>query len=954
MNNINWKKIIPHVVAIGIFLVLCFFYFSPVMEGKVLAQSDISHFKGMSKEIVDHRDLYEEEPLWTNSMFGGMPATQISIKYGNNAITFIHSLLMLGLPHPVNYVFLYMLGFYILLLCLRVNPWLAVVGAIGFAFSSYFFIILEAGHNSKAVAIAYMAPVLGAFLLTYRRNWMLGGTLMALFLALEINANHVQVTYYLFMVLIAVGIVELIRAIKSRTLPDFGKRTGVLAIAVVLALGANVANLWSTYEYGKITTRGASDITIKPEGVTSEKNDSGLDPGYITAWSYGTGETMTLLIPNAKGGASGFLGYNESFVKEADPQLQQFVMDQVRTYSNTGGRDGVQFSEYFGDQTFTSGPVYIGAVIIMLFVLGMFFLEGNLRWALFAVAVLSIVLAWGRNWLFGGNPIGELNNPITNFFIDHVPGYNKFRAVTIILIIAELVIPLLGILLVKKLMDEQDLFARKKKLYLGVAGGLIAFVAIVTAMPDAFFKFTTTQEMLALENPTPPEGFMGTAESYQAVVQDNVSKLEEFRIGVFQSDALRTLGLLLLTAGLLYFYSVKQAIGKKFLIGALGVFILGDLLLVDLRYLNNEKDPQSGEYISWIDPEFKTRPFQASSADYTILYSEIAQNPALNDAITARLTQMRDKKKAENPTNFQLTAQEEVDAYFGTLNANTNYRVLNTLGRLDQDSRTSYYHKSLGGYHGAKLRRYQDLVDFYLADNTYMIKALWGAYSGAPPAPFADSLVATMKVAHMLNTKYIITGNGGSNPDKVTYWNPAAGQMGLSPETPGIINPYALGNAWFVSDVQIKNSEDEVITAMGSETWEPGYTALVAPDMASFVEGFAPTPDPNGSIKLTSYKANHLMYEFNAASEQLVVFSEVFYDNGWTMYVDGQEQPHLRVNYILRAARIPGGQHSVEFKYDAKSYSTGSTVNLASSIIILLLVLGVIYKSGAIQSLKSD
>lgn len=953
MNNINWKKIVPHLSAIVIFIVLCIFYFSPVMEGKQLAQGDISHFKGMSKEIMDHRSMYDEEPLWTNSMFGGMPATQISVLYGANFIQYIHKTLMLNLPHPVNYVFLYMLGFYILLMCMRVNPWLAIVGSIGFAFSSYFFIILEAGHNSKAVAIAYMAPVLGAMLLTYRGKWKLGGALMALFLALELNANHVQVTYYLFMILGAVGIVELIKAIREKELARFGKLTGVLVVAGMLAVGANIANLWSTYEYGKITTRGASDITVLPEGV-QDKNAEGLDAGYITAWSYGTGESFSLLIPNTKGGASGFIGYDEDFVNNTDPQLQQFVMDQARLYGSTGGRAGVQFSQYFGDQSFTSGPVYVGAVLIMLFVLGMFFLEGNFRWAMLAVAILSIVLAWGRNWIFGGNPIGEISNPITNFFIDHVPGYNKFRAVTIILVIAELVIPLVAVLLVKKLMDEKDLFARKKKLFLGVSLGLIGFVAILALTPDSFFKFTTTQEALAMANPTPPENYVGTPDTYRIVAQDNMNKLEEYRIGVFQADALRTLGLLLLTAGLLYFYSVKGAIGKKFLIGALGVFIFGDLLLVDLRYLNNEKNPQTGEYISWVDPEDKIRPFSASSADYTILYSEIEADPTLNDAITARMDQMRKEKEASGEVNIQLTALEEVDAYFGALNANTNYRVMNAQSRLDQDSRTSYFHKSLGGYHGAKLRRYQDLVDFYLADNTYMAKALWGAYNGMPPAPFADSLLSTMKVAHMLNTKYIITNNGGPNPDQVRFWNPAGGGMGLGPETPGMINPYALGNAWTVSNYEVLQSEDEVMMALGSESWEPGYTALVNQDMASFVSGFTPSPDPNATVTMTRYKANELTYSFSSGSTELVVFSEVFYDRGWQMYVDGQPQDHFRVNYILRAAIIPEGDHTIEFKYGTASYSTGSTIGLASSIIIVLLVLGVIYQSGALHSLKSE
>ena len=428
------KKILsalaPYLVAIFVFIGITLVYFSPLLEGKKLKQHDIAMFKGMSKEIVDFRESTGQEALWTNSMFGGMPAWQISVKYTGNLMRYVDRMITLGLPYPANFVFLYFLGFFILLLVLRVDPWLSIAGAIAFALSSYFFIILGAGHTSKAHAIGYMAPVLAGIILTFRGKYRQGALLTAVALALEIKAGHLQITYYLLLMVLVYGFFKLIDAITQKTLPSFLKTTGILLIAALLAVLTHSTNLWATYQYGKDTMRGKPELT-KEKAITSD----GLDRDYITSWSYGKEETWSLLIPDAKGGASGMLG-NVDAIKKADPAYRSMISNQTNAY--------------WGDQPGTSGPVYVGAIVIFLFILGMFIVRGRFKWALFSITVLSILLSWGHNMMW-----------FTDFFIDYIPGYNKFRAVTMTLVMAELAMPLLAFLALNEVIKNPVLLKQK-------------------------------------------------------------------------------------------------------------------------------------------------------------------------------------------------------------------------------------------------------------------------------------------------------------------------------------------------------------------------------------------------------------------------------------------------------------------------------------------------------------
>jgi hypothetical protein len=535
MKPVPWKKFLPWIIAILAFMVISLTYFTPVLEGKRLKQDDIIRHKGMSKEIVDFRNKYGTEPLWTNSMFGGMPAYQISTKFPNNLISYCDQILQLGLPHPANLVFLYALGFFILLMVLGVNPWLAIAGAIGFAFSSYFFIILEAGHNSKAHAIGYMAPVIAGILLTYRGKYLAGGIITALFLALEISANHLQITYYLLILILILSLGELIFAIKEKSTLPFFKSIGVLIIASILALGPNISNLWTTYEYSKYTIRGKSDLTINKENKTS-----GLDKDYATAWSYGVDESLTLLIPNFKGGSS-----NSSLGKGSDTY-------KILVSNNVPNPEQVvkNLPLYWGPQPFTSGPVYVGAIFIFLFVLGLIVVKGRMKWALLAATLVSLLLSWGRHM-----------PGITDFFLNHVPLYNKFRAVSMILVIAELTIPLLGILAVQQLisgkLDRKKTFNALKIAFI-ITGGITVFFAL---FPGGFYNFSGPEDA-QLKTSGYPDWFINS------MIAD--------RQNILRSDAFRSFIFITLSA-LVLWALIFEKVKKDYVIASL-------ILLIPVSY----------------------------------------------------------------------------------------------------------------------------------------------------------------------------------------------------------------------------------------------------------------------------------------------------------------------------------------------------------------------------------
>jgi len=794
MKNFSIKSIVPYIAAILIFIVLSLAYLSPLLEGKKLRQDDISRHKAMSKEVVDFREKTGEEALWTNSMFSGMPAYQISVKYKGNLVQYIDDIFRLGLPHPAGMLFLHMIGFFILMIALRVNPWLSIAGAIAFAFSSYFFIILEAGHNSKAHAIGYMAPVIAGVILTYRGKYLLGGMLTLLFVALEIQAGHPQISYYLFLLLLIFGIAEFAGAVKTKNYMPFVKSSTIIIVAGLIAVLTHTSNLWSTYEYGKYTIRGESELTTNQENRTS-----GLDKDYATQWSYGVSETGTILIPNFHGGSSqGKLSTNsETYQILRDNQISEKQAKDIIKSLPT----------YWGTQPFTSGPVYIGAIVIFLFVFGLITVKGTLKWWLLAGTILSILLSWGKNFM-----------PLTEFFLNYFPGYNKFRAVSMTLVIAELTIPILAFFALDQVfkadIDKKKLI-KNLKLSFYIVG---CFVFVFVLFPGIFFDFSGAADAQL------PEWLRGP------IVEDRKSLL--------RMDALRSFIFILIIVVVMWAYLFEK-LKSTYVFMIVIVLVLVDMWPVNKRYLNDE---------NFVSKSKIERPYPKTAANDLIL-------------------------KDPDP----------------------NFRVLNLTVDPFADASTSFYHKSIGGYHGAKLRRYQELYD-------HQIKSKFN-----------------MSVLNMLNTRYIIQPDDQNRPTVVP-------------------NTRACDNAWFVEEVKFVNNADEELEALSD--FDPESIAIVDERFANHLEGFKPQFDSVAQIQLVDYKPNHLQYQSNTQKDQLVVFSEIYYDKGWNAYVDDEMLPHFRVNYVLRGMIVPAGEHKIDFKFEPKVYYVGEKISFASSLLVILLVLG--------------
>ncbi|MES2140594.1 MAG: YfhO family protein [Bacteroidota bacterium] len=827
MKNINLKVLIPVIAAIAIFIVLTLGYFSPVLKGKVIIQSDMVSSQGMSKETNDFRDQYKKEALWTNSMFGGMPTYQISMRYPNNLMQYVRQAFNVGLPGPANIVFVYLIGFFILLRVLKVDPWLSIMGSIAFAFSAYNIIIIDAGHITKAFAIGYIPMVFAGVILVNRGKYLLGGALTALFFGVQLYCNHVQITYYMFMFLGIYIAMEWIERIRQKEYKEIFKSIVVFAIAGILALGCNINNLWNTADYAAVTIRGASELTSDQGNKTS-----GLDKDYATQWSMGKSETMTLMIPGFKGLSSSIsVNEDKSALKKVDSEMRESI----------GGT-----SQYWGDQPFTMSP-YSGAIIVFLFILGLFIVEGRMKWALLLGTIFSILLSWGHNFM-----------ALTEFFLDHFPMYNKFRAVSMILVIAEFTIPLLAVLALDKLLRTPDLFTKKIKL---------AFVKTEISVKNAFFiSFGLTGGLSLIYYMVPSlTDFFGEGEYnkiYDQIAKSNgaeiaqkfMDNLEIARISLFKSGAIRSFFFTLLAATTIWLF-LKSKITKTVLIVIMSLLVFIDLVQIDRDFVNNEN--------------FKTKqeskvPFPLTPADKEIL--------------------------------------EDTDP---------NYRVLNIAVNTFNEAGTSYYHKSIGGYHAAKLRRYQDLIDVHIQNNIQNIMATLRAN---PTDSLLRATFAKQGALNMLNTRYIIF-NKDASP---------------------LRNRYALGNAWFVKDVKTVRNADEEIKAVGEIN--PGYTAVVDERFKNQLEGFTLNNDASGTIKLIDYKPNHLKYESNSTAEQVAVFSEIYYSKGWNAYIDGELKPHFCTDYVLRGMRVPAGKHMIEFKFEPSVYFTGEKISLISSILLFIAV----------------
>jgi hypothetical protein len=805
----TFKLTLPHLIAVAIFTVISTIYFYPVLEGKVLHANDSKVAQYSSKEIGDFRAKYEEEPLWTNSMFGGMPAFLISTKYSGNLIYYAHAFVTF-LKLPIASIFLSMLGFYVLLLLFKVDWRLAIAGAIAYGFSTYFFFILEAGHNTKAIAIAYMAPMIGSIYYLYRHNAIRGALLTTFFLSLEIIANHPQITYYSFLCILVFIIVEFIYSIKRKEISRFIKSSVILIFPVLLSIGINFNSLYTTYEYGKYSTRGKSDLV-----TNNPRETSGLDKDYITQWSYGIDETMTLLIPNFKGGANIPFDRNSGLA--------------VALRKNNAGQYLNQFQQYWGTQPWTNGPVYVGALICFLFVLGLIIIKGPEKWWLLGATVLSIVLAWGKNFM-----------PLTDFFINYFPGYNKFRAVTMTLVIAEFCIPLLGILALRDIFNgttsKKDIL-KGIKIAFGITGGL---TLIFVLFPGLAGSFITQSEQ---------EGQMPAWIS---------STLVSDRKALLRGDALRSIMFILLGAAvILAFYFEK--LKKEYAIALLALLFLTDMWFVDKRYLNSDK-------------------FMRKEASIKLSAPTAADNFILKDT--------------------------------------TNFRVLNLAVSPFNDASTSLYHKSIGGYHGAKLKRYQELIDGSLNKDINLFKTIGGK---AKSIDEIQAIFDSTTALNMLNTKYII-------------YNPGA---------PPLVNQNALGNAWFVETPVIAENSNEELTMVNKI--DPSTHTVINKQFEDQIKSKTYPVTELDKIELKSYKPNEITYTSKSAGEMLAVFSEIYYPAGWKSYIDGKESTYFRANYVLRGMIIPSGNHEIRFTFKPSSYFVGNKVSLASSVVFILLLAGYLF-----------
>jgi hypothetical protein len=889
------KSIYKNLLALLLFALVSFVYFFPVLEGYSLKMSDISTFLGMSKEISDFRTLFGEEPLWTGAMFSGMPAFQISVNYAMNTINYLYKL-VLAFPRPAEFIFAYALGFFILLRTLKVEYKISIFGALAFALSSYFIVIILAGHSSKAYAIAFMAPVLAGFILSYNGKVLQGIALAGIAMALELRANHIQVTYYLGFILLFYVIAELVKAYKNDTLPLFIRRSLALGVVMLLAIFANFGNLYNTIVYSKYSTRGPTELTIKADGSSNQDIvTSGLDKEYVTDWSYGIEESLTFIIPDAKGGATGSLSNDADAMKGVNPQARQFVSQNNR---------------YWGNQRYTAGPVYLGIIIVFLFFLGLATIRSRFKWVMLGLGIFALALGWGKNFMW-----------LTEFFLNYVPGYNKFRAVTIILVVVELVTPLLAILYLNRIfltpavLGSKFVFKGKdygNKFY--VVSGVFAFVLLLFYLsPDSFLEFFSKQEM---------DYFATQLSGDNSQMDRLIDALKETRINIFKADVLRSLAFFIVAFASILLYKTKT-ISNSALVYILGIFMVIDLWGVDKRYLNNDKS--NGQYVHWEKKKDNDLDFLPSKADLTILNRELtinSENPGLSEKVESELAIAAKEKKELGKGLARLSLNEENDIRFRTLNFNSDFRVLNISVSTFNDASTSYFFKSIGGYHGAKLKSYQEMIEFEIQPEIQeLVNRL---QNGVPPHIAFEN----MNALNMLNTQYLIYNQ---NADPVE-------------------NPSRLGPAWFVNEINWVTSADEEILAI--KDTDPAKIAIIREDFLDLFTGINPTSNEDKDIRLKDYKPNRLVYEADVANSELAVFSEIFYPKGWKATIDGKESEIIRVNYILRGLIVPSGKHEIVFSFEPKGYVTANVISLVSSSLLLLFGLWVLAKlfSGKLQS----
>jgi len=818
----NLKIWLPDILAVVLFAVISFAYFFPAdIEGRILYRHDSSAGRGAGQEATEYQQRTGERTRWTNALFSGMPNYQLAPSYNSTStLQKVEKAYHLWLPENVWFVFAYLLGFYILLRAFDFRQYLAALGAVVWAFSSYFFIIIAAGHLWKVMALAYLPPMIGGVVLAYRGKYLWGLIVTALFGALEILANHVQMTYYYLIVIVLMVLAFVIDGLRQKQYIHLLKATGVCLVAAVIAVCLNLSNLYHTWEYGEESMRGKSELV---KANSDNQTSSGLDRDYITQWSYGIDETWTLLVPNTKGGASVPLAENKEAMKKADPNYMGIYQ---------------QLGQYWGNQPMTAGPVYVGAFVLMLFVLGLFIVKGPLKWALLVATILSILLSWGRNFM-----------PFTDFFIDYVPMYAKFRTVASILVVAEFTIPLLAMLALKQLFDEPEKMKSRMK-FIGISFLLTGGVAMLfSLMPKVFFSdFVSQSEMQAMSQ-IPADQLMPL-----------LNNLTEVRVSMFTSDALRSFYIILVGTGLLLSVMTGK-LKKEYGIGIILVLCLVDMWTVNKRYLND------GMFVS---KSVREAPMQKTEA-----IDHILQDKSLD------------------------------------------YRVLNLSTSTFNENETSFYLKSIGGYHPAKLRRYQELIDAHIQPE---MQRLYGALSKAAGDMTQVNGDSIFPVLNMLNTKYFIL--------------PLQGGRSVPLE-----NPYTYGNAWFVDKVHYVDNANQELDMTGTL---PLRHEAVADKKFSQQLGEAVVQDTNSVVRITAYEPNKLTYDVNSGKGGVIVFSEIYYP-GWTATVDGVEQELGRVNYVLRALQVKPGHHEVVLSFFPKTIDRTETVAYVAYAVLLLIILYIIF-----------
>ena len=811
------KKCLPDIFVVALFTVISLaYFFVPVMQGKILYRHDSSAGRGMGHEITQYVERTGEVSRWTNSLFGGMPTYQIAPSYDSKKVMEVAvDAYHLWLPENVWFLFVYLIGFYIMLRAFDFRRSLAALGSILWAFSSYFLIIIAAGHLWKVFALAYLPPMIGGIVLAYRGKYMKGLLATAIFTAFEINANHIQMTYYFLFVILFMVIAFLVDAIRNRQLARFWKASAVCVVAALIGVAMNASNLYHTWEYQKQSMRGKSELVKKN---SANQTDSGLERDYITQWSYGIGETWTLLVPNAKGGASVPMIQNSIVRENANPMYEQIYQ---------------QLGQYWGEQPGTSGPVYVGAFVCMLFIFSLFIVRGPMKWALLAATILSILLSWGRNFM-----------PFTDFFIDYIPMYSKFRTVASILVIAEFTIPLLAMMALKRIVEEKDVLRDNMKwLYLSLAmtAGVAAVMAVTGGMG---FDFVSSAERQALSQ-FPPED-----------LNPLLADITNVRQMIFTADCWRTVVIIVIGTLLLLFYKAGK-LKPLYMLGGIFVLCLVDMWQVDKRYLN--------------DGMFVPR-------------SE------------------RDTPPEMSETDRMILEDKSLD-----------YRVLNFSTNTFNENETSYFHKSVGGYHPAKLRRYQELIEAYISPE--MRKAMEAIAKNGGDMAAVDGN-AVYPVLNMLNTKYFIMPLQGG-------------------DTAPIENPYACGNAWFVNKVSFVDNANEELATVGKIVVRH---EAVADKKFQQTLGASTTNDSTATVTLKSYEPDRLVYDVKSTNGGVLVFSEIYYP-GWTATIDGNDVPVGRVNYVLRALNMKPGNHKVELTFKPKTVvMTERIANTASAILVIILV----------------